>query len=86
MTTTHTPDTYPPSAHDIATVKRFVRRFDRWMAHLAAVDAGTETYNLRLMPSKDAKHRAYGAAAAICRATGQERPTDLEGLRRVVAG
>lgn len=64
MTETQTPDWKAAAAADaLATVRRFVRRQNRWFRHVAAHAADpTQPYNLRLMPSKTAKHRAYDAA------------------------
>ena len=65
---------------DAETVARFVQRHNRWMRECVRPNP-----NLRTMPSKDAKHRAYDAAASIRRELGiTDRATCVEDLALTV--
>jgi hypothetical protein len=73
MTQTQTTWEADLAAHHLTAVRRFVRRQNRWFRHCAAFSADpTQPYNVRLMPSKAAKHRAYDAAAQACRLLGRD--------------
>jgi hypothetical protein len=56
----------------LKSVRRYVRRQNKWFRHVAAHRADpTQPFNVRLMPGKAAKHRAYGDAAWVCRLLGR---------------
>src|SRR5579863_3121428 len=93
MTTTE-PQTMTVSTRlDIASpsvksLRSWLRRWDRWHTAIDAYQNGAEYPSVRLMPSKESKHRAYGAASHILRCLPelpQDRPTTVDGLRKVLA-
>lgn len=73
MTETQTTWEAAAAAQHLQTVRRYVRRQNRWFRHVAAFRAdNTQPFNVRLMPSKTAKHRAYDAAYSACRLLGRD--------------
>lgn len=64
-------------------VRRYVRSQNRWFRYCRT---GQLTRNGRIPanPSKAAKHRAYGSAAAIARHRGEVRPSTFPGLAAIV--
>lgn len=87
MTETQTPGWEAELATQYLTrVRRFVRRQNRWFRHCAAHHADhTQPFNVRLMPSKAAKHHAYSDAAQASALLGRtDRPTTFPELCALV--
>lgn len=73
------------------TLAGFLSKWDRWSTAISEFQAGEREYpSLRLMPSKDYKHRAYGAAHYLVRAYGIQAggaafyPMNPADLRRIL--
>lgn len=75
--------------HSLTDLRRWLARWDRWMRACDLLAAGDDSaWRRQRPPSKDSKHRAYGAAGHIMRCLPDlavERPSTVDGLRAVVA-
>lgn len=61
---------YAMIAGHLDTLRKAYAKHTRWLEACTLYSLGGATPNLRSNPSKDAKHRMYGAAGSLVRACG----------------
>ena len=76
-----------PTNPALKSLRAWNARADRWYAACDAYSAGGPVPDVRKMPSKNSKHKAYGDANYLIRSLNLDidRPTTRDGLKAVAA-